>query len=171
MANYYDITRTNYFHVKDEAAFRDFMSKAVGDEGGIDLWDDEKDDQGNTLFGFGLYGCIAGIPVPVTDENENKRGGTDPTSASVTDEEDEDDEESEDVEYDYDAFITGLQQFVADDDAILIFESGHEKLRYVGGGALVITAQETYYIDLQDAACKKAAELLHNEQWATKCTY
>lgn len=148
MANYYGITRTNYFHVKDEAAFRDFMSKAVGDEGGIDLWDDEKDDQENTLFGFGLYGCIAGIPVPVLDDNG---------------------ENTEETENDFDAFTDGLQQHVAEDDAIIIFEAGHEKLRYVGGGATIITAKTIKYIDLQTAACKKAAELLHNDKWMTRC--
>ena len=62
MANYYGNTRTNYFHVKDEAAFREFMGKVVGDEDGIDLWDDEKDDQGNTLFGFGLYAANCDAP-------------------------------------------------------------------------------------------------------------
>ena len=171
MANYYGNTRTNYFHVKDEAAFREFMGKVVGDEDGIDLWDDEKDDQGKTLFGFGLYGCIAGIPVPVTNEDETKTEDTDTVSVSTTDEEDTDDEdESEDTENDYDAFVTGLQQHVADDDAILIFESGHEKLRYVGGGATVITAKEVRYIDLLDTACKTAAGMLQNDQWSTKCT-
>ena len=148
MANYYGNTRTNYFHVKDEAAFREFMGKVAGDEDGIDLWDDEKDDQGNTLFGFGLYGCIAGIPIPVLDENGQDTGET---------------------ENDFDAFTDGLQQHVAEDDAIIIFEAGHEKLRYVGGGAVIITAKDTKYIDLQTAACKKAAELLQNEKWTTRC--
>lgn len=147
MANYYGNTRTNYFHVKDEAAFREFMGKVVGDEDGIELWI-RQDAQGNTLFGFGVYGCISGIPVPVLDENGEDTG---------------------DTENDYDAFISGLQQHVAEDDAIVIFEAGHQKLCYVGGGALIITAKETYYIDLQTSACKKAAELLQNDKWTTRC--
>ena len=147
MANYYGNTRTNYFHVKDEAAFREFMGKVVGDEDGIELWI-RQDAQGNTLFGFGVYGCISGIPVPVLDDNGENTGET---------------------ENDFDAFTDGLQQHVAEDDAIIIFEAGHEKLRYVGGGATIITAKTIKYIDLQTAACKKAAELLQNDKWTTRC--
>ena len=105
MANYYGMVRTNYFHVKDEEQFRALMAKTAGDEDGIELWDDEQDKDGNQLFGFGVYGGIAGV---LNDDGEY-------------------DDDS------YDRFMDGLKECVADDDAILIFEAGHETLRYVGG--------------------------------------
>ena len=147
MSTYYGNTRTNYIHVKDEAAFREFMGKVKGDDEGIEIWTDH-DKQGNPLFCFGLYGSIAGIPVPVLDEDGEDYGVT---------------------ENDYDAFIKGLQQHIADDDAVIIFEVGHQKLAYVGGDAQIITSKETQSIDLLTSACKAAAELLHNDQWTTKC--
>lgn len=101
-----------------------------------------KDANGNQLFGFGVYGSISGIP----DENG---------------------------EYDdmaYERLIDELGECVADDDAILIIEAGHEKLGYVGGGVLVITSKESEYVDLHEEGRKKAQQLLGNEKWDTRCT-
>lgn len=142
MANYYGVIRSNYFHVKDEERFRALMARTAGDEDSIELWNDEIDENGNPVFGFGVYGGITG----------------------VVDEDGEYDDDS------YDRFIEGLKECVADDDAILIFEAGHEKLRYVGGGATIITAKSVEYIDLEDCARSKTRELLGNEQWNTKCS-
>lgn len=142
MSNYYGVIRTNYFHVKDEEQFRALMAKTAGDEGGIELWDDVKDADGKQMFGFGVYGGISGI------QNDD----------------DEYDDES------YDRFIDGLMECVAEDDAILIFEAGHEKLRYVGGGVTIITAKGVEYINLEESARKIVHELLGNEQWDTRCS-
>ena len=128
MSNYYGVVRTNYFHVKDEEQFRALMAKAIGDEDGIELWDDEKDRNGSQVFGFGVYGGISGV-----------------------------------LNHD------GLKECVAEDDAILIFEAGHEKLRYVGGGVTIITSKNIEYLNLQDVGCRKARELLGNDDWVTKC--
>lgn len=49
MANYESVTRSNYFHVKDEDAFSKFMDTVSGDD--MHCWSD-KDEDGNTL---GLY--------------------------------------------------------------------------------------------------------------------
>lgn len=143
MANYYGTVRTNYFHVKDEEQFRALMAKTAGDEDGIYLWDDETDNEGNQIFGFGVYGGISGIP----------------------------DDEGVFDDLSYDRFIDELGECVADDDAILIFDAGHEKLRYVGGGVLVITSKESKYVDLHEEGRKKAQQLLGNDQWDSKCTY
>ena len=107
MANYYASIRTNYFRVKDEKKFREFMAHVSGTEDRVELWE-EKDKNGNTVFGFGTLGGIAGV----TDYHNNS----------------EDDGEDEDSEADFDAFLDSLQTFVADDDAIIILESGHEKI-------------------------------------------
>ena len=143
MANYYGVVRTNYFHVKDEEKFRALMAKVICGDGSLEFWDDEKDADGNQLFGFGVYGSICGLP----------------------DEEGDYDDDS------YDRFVEALMDSVADDDAILIFEAGHEKLRYVGGGVLVITSEGHEFIDLHEEAFKKAQQLIGNDQWETKATY
>ena len=40
MANYYCVIRTNYFHVKNETAFKEFMARVEGTEEAISLWPD-----------------------------------------------------------------------------------------------------------------------------------
>lgn len=142
MSNYYGMVRTNYFHVKDEEQFRALMAKVICGDGSLELWDDMKDANGNQMFGFGVYGSISGIP---------------------------DDEGVFDDDA-YDRFIDDLGECVTEDDAILIFEAGHEKLRYVGGGVLVITSKECEYVDLHEEGRKKAQQLLGNDQWDTYCT-
>lgn len=49
MANYESVTRSNYFHVKDEDAFSKFMDTVSGDD--MHCWSD-KDEDGNTLHAF-----------------------------------------------------------------------------------------------------------------------
>ena len=50
MANYYAYIRTNYFRVKDEKKFSEFMARVSGTEDRVELWE-EKDKNGNTVFG------------------------------------------------------------------------------------------------------------------------
>lgn len=146
MANYCCAIRTNYFHVKNDDMFREFMSQVYGCEDDISLWE-EKDDSGQTLFGFGLYGGILGL-------------------RTVCDDGDEDSDDSS-----YDNFISVLQSCVAEDDAIIIFETGNEKLRYVVGSATVITSKGYTYMNINDLATLKAAEMLGNPVWKTRCEY
>lgn len=145
MANYYGATRTNYFHVKDANAFRSLMSNVYADEDEIDVWE-EKDGNGDTVFGFGCYGSILGIRPDGTTDNE-------------------------DFDYDYEGFTKGLSKCVADDDAIIILEAGHEKLRYLVGGAMVITSKASMYYDIADIAQLRASEALNNPHWKTKICY
>ena len=148
MANYCCAVRTNYFRVKDEDKFTEFMNNVVGDEDTVDVWRKELGDQ--TYFGFGCYGQIAGVRVQSKDPNN-----TDP----------------EDEEPSYDDFVYGLQELVEDGDAIIIFESGNEKLRYVAGEALVITATDYRFINLNDVAVEAAGKLLGRRDYATVCSY
>ena len=139
MANYYCTVRTNYFHVKNEEQFKKLMERVYGYEDSVDLWED-RDAEGNIVFGFGAYTGILGVEI-------------------------------EDDEYSYDEFVKGLQNCVADDDAIIIMEAGNEKLRYVVGSALVITSQSYEYLDIAELAAMKAAEMLANPEWSTRCDY
>ena len=142
MANYYCVMRTNYFRVKDEEKFLELMESVCSGEDELQIWS-ETDAEGTKRFGFGAYDSIRGINL-AGDQDEDP---------------------------DYDAFITALQDCVADDDAIIIMEAGHEKLCYVGGSAEVITSQGHDYINITDSAVKMAKEMLNFPDWATKCDY
>lgn len=144
MANYCCTIRMNYFHVKDEDSFRNLMSRVYGCEDSVELWE-EKDKNGKTVFGFGVYGGISGLRDTDTD--------------------DIDDDSS------YDDFIDRLQESVAEDDAIIIFEAGSEKMRYIVGSATIITSSVVKYMSITDLAVAQAAEMIGNSMWGTKCEY
>ena len=146
MANYLCSVRTNYFHVKDEDKFREMMSQVYGCADSVDLWQ-ETANEGKTVFGFGCYGGISGVINAKEDENED----VDETA--------------------FDEFISGLQKCVADDDAIIIFEVGNEKLRYLVGSATVITSKSIEYLNIQQLAIQLAQGLLDNDDWQTSCEY
>lgn len=112
----------------------------------MELWE-EKDDDGKTVFGFGVYGGISGV-------------------RNAQDDEDEDCDDSA-----YDEFIDGLQKCVADDDAIIILEAGNEKVRYVVGSAIIITSKDYEYLDIATLATERAAHILRNPEWKTRCEY
>lgn len=143
MANYECVMRSNYFHVKDPDAFRKFMERVCG---GVELWE-EQDNAGNLVFGFGAYGGFGWINPP------------------------EDKAEDEPYDGDYDTFIIELQEHIAEDDAVIIMEAGHEKMRYVVGSAVIVTHTEIEFLDISTCAIKRGAELLKNPAWVTKCDY
>lgn len=144
MANYESATLTNYFRVKDPDAFREFMSRVYGSDE-VQLWEG-KDLNGTVQFGFGVYGWISGF-CPSEDE------------------------EDDDCDYDYNAFLDELQKHIADDDAVIILESGHENLRYVVGGATIVTSKEVEYLGINELAEKRVAVLLNNPDWLTRCEH
>ena len=143
---YYCTIRTNYFHVKDEDAFRKLIGRAYGREDSIQLFEDE-DAEGNPVFGFGLYGRIAGVKVTTEDG-------------------DEDFDESS-----YDEFLYALQECVAEGDAIIILEAGNDKLRFVVGNATIITSKDCTDLSLKQLAAQHAAAMLGNPSWETRCEY
>jgi len=145
MANYCCATRTNYFHVKDPVAFKEFMNRVCADEDAVDVWE-EKDENGDTVFGFGCYGSILGVEPDGVENNE-------------------------DFDYDYEEFIQGLSECVADDDAVIVMESGNEKLRYLVGSALIVTSTDNDYYEIEAVAAKRASEMLNNPSWKTRTNY
>ena len=74
-----------------------------------------------------------------------------------------------DGEADYDGFLGVLQECVADNDAILLLETGHEKLHSVVGAATVITRTGIRYLDLWNLAREHAKRMLCNPDWDTRC--
>ncbi len=135
MANYYGFTRTNYFAVKDEERFRQVVASCQASEENPEVWEEAVD--GQTLFAFGCYGSLSGLPCG----------------------------DEEDYECDLGAFHNALQQVVADGHAIIITEVGYEKLRYLVGDCTVITSQEIAYTNLSDIGLAKARQLLKNPQY------
>ena len=142
MPTYACALRTNYFRVKDEAAFLALMSRAYPS---VIVFDREED--GVKFFGFGTYDGIAGLKNAVADEDDDAD------------------------EANYDEFISELQKCVAADDAIIILESGHEKLRYVTGIAEIITANAYKAVHIQEIAAQVAAQMLGQPSWTTRCEY
>jgi hypothetical protein len=135
LANYYGFTRTNYFAVKDEERFRQVVASCQASEENPEVWEEAVD--GQTLFAFGCYGSLSGLPCG----------------------------DEEDYECDLGAFHNALQQVVADGHAIIITEVGYEKLRYLVGDCTVITSQEIAYTNLSDIGLAKARQLLKNPQY------
>ena len=144
MANYTCAVRTNYFHVKDEEAFRAFAEKLYCNEGDIEVWED-KDKSGKTVFGFGCCNTFCGIHSD---------------SASTDNPDDA-----------YDSFVCEIQKLIAEDDAVIIFEIGREKLNYLNGLATVITTKEHKYLDISDFAVEEARKILGNKEWETNSNY
>ena len=146
MANYTCKIRTNYFHVKDEEAFRALMARVYGEEAPIRVFEDT-DEQGRPVFGFGCHGGIAGVKNAHCDEDDDVDDSA------------------------YDEFIDELKKLITEDDAIIIMESGHENLRYVQGLAHVITHDEERWLDIRKLAVQAAKDMLQNPDYTTKCDY
>ena len=70
-----------------------------------------------------------------------------------------------------DAFYEALQELVCENDAILIFEVGYEKLRYVVGCCTVIASTKMQHIDIQQQALELAAKLLNRPNYNTRLDY
>lgn len=136
MANYYAYVRINYFHVKDAAAFREFIASIGSTEGDKVELIEGKDKEGNPIFGFGCHGQPA---FPEADS--------------------------------YEGILESLSELVADDDAVIIMEIGHEKLNYLAGEARIITSKEAKCITIADQAIQTAREMLGEAKWETKTEY
>ena len=150
MANYICAVRTNYFHVKDEEEFRNFAKKLYSNDNDLEVWE-EKDKEGKTVFGFGCCSELSGIHADsengdIEDSIEGDEGA-------------------------YDRFVDEIQKLVAEDDAVIIYEIGREKLCYLNGLATVITAKEQKYLDISDFAVEQARKMLGNKEWETNSNY
>lgn len=101
----------------------------------------ETDEENVVWHGFGTYGCLEYVP-------------------------DEDEEPA-----DFDDFLKELQKVVAEDDAVIIMEAGHEKMRYVCGIGHVVTSKGIEYVSLKWDCIDKACEMLGNPNFMTQCEY
>ena len=141
MANYYGMTRTNYFAVTDADRFKEIVGKLDG-EGEIGYYEHE-DDKGKFMFycECNLNGYI----------------------------EDEDDEDSWDNAWDN--MVRQLQTILPKGEAIIITDVGNEKMRYLTARSLIITANSTTCVDLGEVALAEAARALGNPGYTTQMDY
>jgi len=73
------------------------------------------------------------------------------------------DEEKE--ESSFDAFTEDLKKVVMKGDSIIIYEIGHEALRYLFGFAFIITSDKIESMDFSHLILEKAAELVGNPKY------
>lgn len=76
----------------------------------------------------------------------------------------------EDID-DYVPIYKELQDILPADEAILIFEAGNEKLRYVNGYVTIITANNIEHRSIRDMGIDVARELLGDKDFTTHCEY
>lgn len=163
MANYYGNTRTNYFRVRDEKAFKEVMESIVAYEDSVEYW--EKEIDGETYYAFGAHDSIAGVCECAHCnsckgcENEELDSNEECTQCEC------------EGEYNYEAMTKALQKVVHPEDAIIIVESGYEKLRYITGESTVITAEDVEYINIWGESISKARGMLDNKDYDTECSY
>ena len=71
----------------------------------------------------------------------------------------------------FDLFLEKLQKYIADGDAVILVEAGHEKLNYVTGQATIITKKEMQTIGIEEFALSKARDMVHNPDFNTQIDY
>lgn len=150
--NYCSTTRTNYFHVLPgkEQEFEEF-AKTLRGEDEVLLFK-EKDKEGTPVYGFGVYGCLDGAADPNLEDGS--------------------DEQWEEVcENGWHRLVQKLQEFLAPDDAVIIFHAGNEGLRYISANYDIITKERTKSADMTGTALIDAADILGNPNWDSRCEY
>lgn len=138
MANYYDNSTSNKFKVKQSEKER--LEKVFENLIGDDVYTDVVEKDGEISAWFGCYGSLTGLDV------ENYFEGNQELIDIYKDDE-------------YNAMADELQKCITDDSYVILTDVGHEKLRYVGGGALVITPNKSDYVSLDIMAMEKLKEL------------
>lgn len=68
--------------------------------------------------------------------------------------------DEETKEYYFDVFLEELQKILPDDEAFILMESGHEKLRYVTGYVVVCTSKEIKSMSSSTWAIIEARKML-----------
>lgn len=134
----YDITRTNYFRVTDEAKFREIVGSCACGDAEMKIWTETAPD-GTKYFAFGCYGCIDGYRDPENNDEPS-----------------------------LERFREELQTILPDSEAVIITHVGHEKMRDVYGEIDIITKGGWTYRNLDELAQTLAKEQLGDDKWTTK---
>lgn len=108
---------------------------------GDKVYDFSKEENGTTWHGFGTYGEITYY---------------DPNSKEMTD---------------MDTFFEEMTKILPDDDALILTEIGHEKLRYLSAYSTVVTHKGVEWLSLSDTSKELAGKILGNPKWTTNMCY
>ena len=73
--------------------------------------------------------------------------------------------------FDMDELFLALQEVLCEGDAVIIMETGYEKLRYIVGSCIVITYTDIQVIDMQNQALEAARDMLSNPDFCTQMDY
>lgn len=179
MANYESTSRTNYFHVTDEARYQKLISHLCGTS--IETFDETEED-GRILHGFGAYGSVDFTIPPSLDKYvipfiENN-AVFDENGKTITREDidkydeifDVDENSIYEEDINFDVFVKELQKILPDNEVFVYMESGSEKLRYVSGYAIIASKTQTKNTDLDSFVEASVKELLGQDA-STKYTY
>ena len=137
MSSFNVAVQTNYFHVVDADLFEVFLSQVVVDDDSEIIQDWSTDADGNKIVSFKATGTILGI-----DYQGFMTGG----------------EFTEEI--DYDNFIACLQDFVDEDDAVIMMEFGANTAGDGYATATIITMADTDYIEFKDLVSGFAMDML-----------
>lgn len=167
MANYESFYRTNYFKVKDADQFKKFMALASSCSEDLTVYENDNHDGTYMICGYGepsfyaenIRECFDTVPQEIKDKE--------PTPEEFEKFlKDNNIEDSED-----DIFFDVLQALIAEDDAVIYKEAGHEKMRYIGVCVGVITTNKIAWVHVDDELMGMARNMLQNPEWNTKLEY
>lgn len=193
MANYNCTYRTNYFKVTDEAAYQKLVRGLCGED--LHIFDTPD----SPFHGFGGTGVLEFRSMPLLTEWLTENDPKKPVALFTEDDGnwvrvEEDDPIYKDTAYmavsevielpdsyelhlvdeddpDFTEFLYGIQKLLPDGEAMILMESGEEKLRYVTGYATVVTNKGIEYLNLTDLALKTAREMLGDPDFDTRLEY
>lgn len=114
MSDMYGAVCSNVFKVKDVNAFKTWFNENVSFGSEIELWGD---DEGVSFGGYEQYPNAYPMTVPTEDEYDDFQ---DPE------------------EWDLEAFAVEIRKHLLPEQELRVLAAGHEKLRYVAVGHLVI---------------------------------
>jgi hypothetical protein len=156
MADMYGAVRSNWFKVKDSAAFRAWFESRVRFGSEIEVWSEGYDGRtGADVVAFGgyeqypsAYPMMPGEPdvqkrieelhAIATDESIDPNARTHANNELENLQLDPEFYMPENAEWDLDAFAAEFRAHLAEPQDVQVIAAGHEKLRYVGCSALFI---------------------------------
>jgi hypothetical protein len=148
MANWYGTARSNYFAVKDEAAFRAWAGKR-----GLQVWEEKEEKPAEGKEPRKLFGVAP-------DGFANDSGGW----PSVDFEADDDHAEID--------LVAELAELIQDDQIVVLEQVGSEKLRYINGHATAFnSAGKRIDVDLDDIYRIAAKRFKVPEASISLCSY
>lgn len=143
MSNYIEAIRSNEFKIKQGS--KEQLEKILNNLCGEDVYTDIIERADGTYGWLGCYGGLTGLDIEkYFADNEELI------------------EKYQDAEYN--AMADELQKIIDENSALILIDAGHEKLRYVGGGALIITSETSKYIDLAKMASETAQKLIGQDK-------